>query len=110
MKFDFHKFIQVVGLVGPIVLVSVPGGAVLAPLVGVVIHAITTAELKGGTGEEKLARAQAIIADGVQVANATGKVKLNPEEVRKVANDGITAVIGTIHVIEGAKVVKQPGQ
>ena len=33
MKFDFHKFLTIVGQLGPVVLLAVPGGAAIAPLV-----------------------------------------------------------------------------
>jgi hypothetical protein len=107
-KFDLTKFLQIISLIGPGILMLTPGGDKLAPIVGTVIHAITVAQIQGGTGPEKLARAQAIIADGVAVTNATGKLHLDPAEVAKVADLGITAVIATVHVIQGAKVVPAP--
>lgn len=107
VKFDFHKFLQIVASVGPILLTLVPGGAAVATLVPVIISAIGEAEqIKGATGAEKKAHVLEIVAASVTVANTTGKVRLDPAEVQTVAGNGIDAVIGTVHVIQGAKVVK----
>lgn len=110
MKFDFHKFLDIVKLVGPNVLLMVPGGSAVAPLVPVIVHAIGEAEaIKGATGEEKKAHVLAVAASAVAVANASGKVNLNPSEVAAATSAGVDAVIGTIHVIEGGKVTKATG-
>ena len=107
MAFDLKKFLSVVTAVGPLVLLSVPGGEKLGPLLPVIVAAIGDAEqLKGATGPEKKAHVLAILAAAVTTANATGKVHLDLAEVQAVADKGIDAVIGTLHVIHGAKVVK----
>lgn len=107
MKFDFHKFLAVVSQVGPMVLGAVPGGEKIAPLIPTITHAITEAEaIKGASGAEKKAHVLAVVAAGVATANATGKVTLDPTEVEQIASTGVDAVIGTVHVIAGAKVVK----
>ena len=109
MKFNLHKFLSLVKLLGPAVLVSVPGGEKIAPHVDTIVNAIGEAEqIKGASGAEKKARVLSIVQAGVKTANATGKVQLDPLEVQAIASDGIDAVIGTVHVIEGAKVVKAP--
>jgi hypothetical protein len=109
MKFNLHKFIDVVKFIAPVVLLAVPGGAAIAPLIPVITHAITEAEqMKGASGAEKKKHVLEITAASVTTLNASGKVHLNPAEVAQVASDGIDAVIGTVHVIEGAKVVKAP--
>lgn len=108
-KFDFHKFLAVLNAVGPIVLAAVPGGAGIAPLIPVIVGAIGEAEqIKGATGPEKKQHVLNVVAAGVVTANSTGKVTLDPVEVNTVASHGIDAVVGTIHVVEGAKVVKVP--
>jgi hypothetical protein len=109
MKFNFHKFKDIVTALAPIVLIAVPGGAAVAPFVAVITKAITEAEqIKGASGAEKKAHVLEIVKAGVETANATKKVKLNSEDVQAVASDGIDAVIGAVHVIEGAKVIKVP--
>lgn len=106
-KFDFHQFLTLINTIGPLVLLSVPGGARLAPLVPVIIGAIGDAEaIKGASGPEKKAHVMSIVAAGVTTANATGKVALDPADVASVADNGIDAVVGTLNVIKGAKVVK----
>ena len=106
-KFDLAKFLQILAFVGPAVLVAVPGGAALAPLVPVIISAIGDAQaIKGATGAEKKAHVLKIATAAVTVANSTGKVRLSETEVEDVAGKGIDAVIGTIHIVQGAKVVQ----
>ena len=108
-KFNFHKFLEVLNAVGPLVLLAVPGGAAIAPIIPVIVGAIGEAEaIKGASGAEKKQHVLNIVAAGVTTANATGKVTLDPSEVQTVASHGIEAVVGTIHVVEGAKVVKVP--
>lgn len=109
MKFDLHKFLAIVNLVGPVVLAALPGGAVIAPMIPVIVAGIGEAQqIKGATGAQKKEHVMKIVQAGIAVANQTGKVKLDPTEVETVASNGIDTVISTIHVIGGAKVVKQP--
>lgn len=105
MKFNFHKFLEVVRKVGPVVLAAVPGGDKLpSDLVETVVDAIGEAEqIKGATGADKKAHVMAVVAAGVKTANATGKVKLDADEVAAVASAGVDAVVGTVKVVEGAK-------
>lgn len=107
-KMDFNKFLTLLNLLGPAVLLNVKGGEKIAPLVAVITSAIGEAQqIKGATGAEKKAHVLAIAAAAVTVANTSGKVQLDPEEVQTVASDGIDAVVGVLHVVQGAKVVKQ---
>lgn len=106
-KFDLDQFLSIVGLIAPVILLAVPGGAGIAVLIPTIVNAIKEAEqINAATGPEKKAHVLAIVMAAVAVANATGAVKLNPEEVSTVAGYAIDVVIGTIHVIEGAKVVR----
>lgn len=101
-KFDLGKFLQIVGAIGPGVLLMVPGGEKIAPLVPVIIGAIGEAEqIKGATGAQKKDHVLQIVAAGVDVANATGGVTLDRAEVQTVAGQGIDAVIGTVHIVQG---------
>lgn len=104
-KFDWKKFGQVVAMVAPVVLIAVPGGQVLAPLVPVFTHAITEAEqMKGATGAEKKAHVMSIVQAAVTIANSSGKVTLDQAAVEQAASHGVDAVIGTVKIIEGSKV------
>jgi hypothetical protein len=106
-KFDLKKFLQVLQIVGPVVLTLVPGGGVAAVLIPTIIHAIGEAEqIKGAKGPEKKAHVMEIVDSAVAVANATSKTKLDPAEVKATVDKGIDTVISTIHVVEGAKVLK----
>lgn len=107
MKFDLHKFLSLVTSLAPIILTAVPGGAAITAIVPVITNAIVEAEqIPGATGAAKKAHVLEIVAAGVTAVNATGKVKLDPVAVQTIAGTGIDNVISTIHVIEGAKVVK----
>lgn len=109
MKLNLNKWLSVVAQLAPIVLLAVPGGAALAPLVPVITHAITEAEqIKGASGADKKAHVLSTVQDAVAVANASGKVKLDPAAVQQVASQGVDAVIGAVNVVQGAKVVKTP--
>jgi hypothetical protein len=108
-KFDLKKFQALVLLLAPAVLLAVPGGEKIAPFVPVIATAIVAAEaIPGATGPEKRAHVLTIVAAGVTVANASGKLTLDPTEVATVAGKGIDAVIGTLHIVAGAKVAKLP--
>lgn len=109
MKFNLTKFLGIVNALAPVVLLAVPGGAVIAPIVPVIVNAITEAEqISGASGPEKKAHVLNIVDAAVVTANATGKVHINPTEAADAASHGIDAVIGAVAVIEGAKVVKPP--
>lgn len=104
MKFNLHKFLEVVGQIGPVVLAAVPGGEKIAPLIPKIVHAIGEAEaIKGATGTEKKARVLNVAHEAAAIASATGKVKMDPAEVEAIVSAGVDAVIGTVHVIDGAK-------
>lgn len=110
MKFDLRKFLEVVASVGPVVIAAIPGGQKIAPIVPKVIEAIGEAEkIRGASGAAKKAHVLNVVRSSVDVANATGRVKLNPAEVEKIASESIDTVIATVHVIEGAKVDKTGG-
>lgn len=105
MKFNLKKFLEVVRTVGPVILAAVPGGEKIpTDLVTTIVDAVGEAEqIKGSTGAEKKAHVMAVVAAGVKTANATGKVKLDADEVAAVASAGVDAVVGTVKVVEGAK-------
>jgi hypothetical protein len=107
MKFDLRKFLAVVAQVGPVVLAAVPGGQKIGAIIPQVVDAIGEAEqIKGATGAEKKAHVLNVVRTAVNVANSSGRVKLDSAEVEAVASAGVDAVIGTVHVIDGAKVDK----
>ena len=109
MKFDLRKFLAVVAQVGPVVMAAVPGGEKIGQIIPKVVDAIGEAEqIRGATGAEKKAHVLNVVKGAVDALNTSGRVKLNPGEVEAIASQGIDTVVATVHVIEGAKVVK-PG-
>lgn len=101
------KFLNIVKVIAPLVLANVKGGDKIGALIPTITDGIAEAEqIHGASGAEKKAHVLNIVKAGVETANATGKVTLDPAEVHEVASDGIDAVVGAIHVIDGAKVVK----
>jgi len=111
MKFDFKKFLAVVGQVGPIILAATPGGEKIPKdLIGKIVGAIGEAqEIKGASGPDKKAHVLKVLAAGVDVANATGRVNLDGAAINSVASAGIDNVIATVHIIQGSKVAVEPG-
>jgi hypothetical protein len=110
MKFDFHKFLAVVAQVGPIILAATPGGEKIpTDLIPKIVGAIGEAQaIKGASGAEKKAHVMNVLRTGVEVANATGKVKLDADEIQSVASTGIDNVVATVKIVQGAKVAVDP--
>ena len=109
MRFNLGKFLEIVDKLGPVVLATIPGGDKIAPVIPKIVDGIKSAEaIQGASGAEKKRHVLNIVTQGAGVANATGKVKIPVEELTAIASQGIDTVIATVHVIEGAKVVK-PG-
>jgi hypothetical protein len=103
------KWLNLVKLVAPLVLSNVKGGDKIAEMIPTITDGIAEAEqIKGASGPEKKAHVLNVVHAGVAAANASGKVTLDQAEVQGIASDGIDAVVNTLHVIDGAKVVKPP--
>jgi hypothetical protein len=49
-----------------------------------------------------------VIGTAVDVANTTGKVHLDADEIKSVASTGIDNVVATVKIIHGAKVATDP--
>jgi hypothetical protein len=110
MKFNLGKFLAVVAQIGPVILAATPGGEKIpADLIPKIVGAIGDAQqIKGASGEEKKRHVMSILAAGVDVANATGKVKLDTAEIQAVASTGIDNVVATVKIVQGAKVAVDP--
>jgi hypothetical protein len=110
VKLTSNKWFALITGLAPLILSNIKGGDKIAPVIPVIVSGIQEAEqIKGASGADKKAHVLKTVEAGVAAANATGKVKLDTAEVQAVASDGIDAVIGAVHVVEGAKVVKAPG-
>lgn len=110
MKFDFHRFLEVVKFVGPAVLAATPGAQrIPLDMIPTIVDAIGEAQaIKGASGSDRKAHVMKVIDGAVHVSNETGKVKLDAGEIKTVAGAGIDNVIATVKIIHGAKVV-DPG-
>ena len=105
-KFNFHKFVSVLQVLGPLSLNLMGVPDKFQTILPNVITAIQEAEQIKGSGAAKKAHALATIAAAVAASNAAGRVQLDPAEVAAIADHGIETVLGIIHVQEGARAVK----
>jgi len=104
MGFDFGKFLAILGAVAPVVLMVVPGGAVLAPLIPVMIKGIAEAQqMPGKTGPEKKAIVLHEVEQGALVLNSLKPGTIDPALAVEAAGHGIDAVITSIHAVETAQ-------
>jgi len=97
-KFNLDQFLKIANAVAPLALAGVPGGEKLEPLVPLITGSIAVAQaIPDATGPEKKALVQHLVRTGVTVANATGKIALDPVAIDQIADNGIDAVIGAIN-------------
>lgn len=98
------KWLDLVKLLAPIVLANVKGGDKIATVIPVVVQGIQEAEqIKGAKGPEKKDHVLNVTDAAVTALNATGKVKLDPQEVRATVSDGIDTVVQTVNLVHGAR-------
>lgn len=98
MKFDWHRFAEVVKIVAPAILMA--ASPALAPVASVVATAISQAEkIPGASGPEKLAYVQGIVAT---VAPTVPGV--DPAAINAALADGIAAVVASTNIILKPKV------
>lgn len=103
-----NKWLSLLNVLAPIVLVTVPGGAAFAPLVSTVIHGISEAQqIAGASGPEKKAHVLALVQDSVNVSNvaaaAAGKaVPFDPAAINATASVAIDAVVSTVNAVHAA--------
>lgn len=91
------RWIDLLKTLGPIVVATtVPGGAVLAPII---VGAIHEAEgIKGASGAEKKEHALKLVEAGAAAANAVAKkTVVDPLAARDAADSGIDTVVKTIN-------------
>lgn len=104
MGFDFGKFLAILGAVAPVILMVTPGGAVLAPLIPVMIKGIAEAQqMPGKTGPEKKAIVLHEVEQGAHVLNTLKPGTIDPALAVEAAGHGIDAVITSIHAVETAQ-------
>lgn len=93
------KWLAILKTFAPMIIATtVPGGAVIGPLV---THAIEEAEsIQGATGAEKKAHTIAIVQDGIAGLNAgAGKVVVDPAAVTTTLSHGIDTAVGVTNML-----------
>lgn len=97
------KWLTILKVLGPaIIATTVPGGALIAPLI---VTAIAEAEkIRGASGPEKKAAVIELVKVGVAGVNAAskGKVTIDPVAAAKTASAAIDTTIGVINLIRDA--------
>ena len=94
-----NKWLELVKLLAPIIVAStVPGGAVLGPLIA---HGISEAEkMKGATGSEKKAHVLNLVSDGVAGINtAKGQEVLDPSATVDAASKAIDTTVAVVNLV-----------
>jgi hypothetical protein len=93
---SFSNWLKLVENFAPIILAATP----LAPIAPYVALGIQTAEqIKGATGEQKLALATQIANVGVAATNAqAGKVLIDPNAANSLITNGINAVVAATNL------------
>ena len=96
------KWLDLLKTLGPVVVAAtVPGGAILAPII---VGAIAEAEkLPGATGAEKKAAALKLVKAGAAGTNAVaGRVVVDPTEAGTAAEKGIDTVVTVVNIAHKA--------
>jgi hypothetical protein len=91
-----QKFLYILNLAVPFVL---PLFKVPPIAVGLIGHAISTAEMMGGTGESKKASAMQIISDGIGTTNAIANKTIIDPSILPTISLAIDSTIKTIKVL-----------
>ncbi len=91
------KWIAILKIIGPAVMMVVPGAQPFIPLV---IAGIEVAEMSNKSGVEKRAIAMEAVELGAVTANTIAKKEVVlPIEASKVADDTIDAVVGATNLV-----------
>jgi hypothetical protein len=105
----WSDFFNILKIVAPVILMVVPGGAALAPLVPLIVTGIADAQKKpGATGPEKKAFVMQLVSDAVVGANVVKPGTLDPATITDAADEAVDAVIATVQAVQTAH-TNQPG-
>lgn len=102
MALDFKKFFEILTAIAPVILMAIPGGAALAPLVPLIVKGIADAQQTAKTGPEKKALVMQLVND---VSTGTNIVKPNTIDtalITQAAGFGIDAVITAVNAVASA--------
>lgn len=95
------KWLALVSSIAPLIMILIPGGAGLAPLVPLIVHGIQEAEKFKGSGPEKKAHVQGVVADGIDTTNiVAGKVLLDPVSTLALSSTAIDTIVGVVNLLD----------
>ena len=95
------KWISILKILGPAIMMVVPGGQPFIPLV---IAGIQVAEMSGQPGAEKKKIAKDAIKLGAETANAIAKKEvMKPSDAVAVADNAIDAIVGAVNIVHNVK-------
>lgn len=95
------KWLAILKVLGPAIMLAVPGAAPFIPLV---MAGIEVAEMTGKPGIEKKEIAKEAVALGATTANTIAKTEvINSAEAVKVADNTIDAIVGATNIISKIK-------
>lgn len=96
-----NRWLKLVEQFAPIVLANVQG--VPKSVIPFVVHGVQTAEaIEGATGEQKLAAAQQIVADGVAALNTVKPNAIDSDAVNAAVAYGINATVQAVNAVHSA--------
>lgn len=97
------QFLSILTMVAPVILMAVPGGAAMAPLVPLIIKGISDAQAQPhATNADKKAYVLFLVNDAVVTTNIVKPGTLDRALVNSAVSQGIDAVIATMNVIQAA--------
>lgn len=100
---NFKKFVAILTTIAPVILLTVPGGAALAPLVPLIVAGIADAQKKpGATAVEKKAYVMALVQDAVDAIEQTKPGLVDPSLLIAASDHAIEAVLQSVKAVEHA--------
>jgi hypothetical protein len=101
MGFPFARFFSILTAIAPVILMAVPGGAALAPLVPIIVQGVADAQQQpGATGATKKAYVMALVTDAVTGANTVKPGTIDAPTALTAASEGIDAVITSVNAVQ----------
>jgi hypothetical protein len=103
MGFSFSQFVSLLTTIAPVVLLAVPGGGLIAPLMPLIVQGIADAHtLPGASGADKKAYVLQLVADATQATALIKPGTIDPALALQAASHGIDAVITSINAVQVA--------
>jgi hypothetical protein len=103
MGFPFAKFFSTLTAIAPAILLAVPGGAALAPMVPLIVAGIAHEQaIAGKSGADKKAAVLQLVADSVAGTNLVKPGTIDPALVQVAAGHAIDAVITSVQAVQAA--------